>query len=157
LAHTEPYWRITHSDVLIIISTLGLRPVTLLSFTHATFYIRNFKNIPPCYSNYSDSYGKPGLLLPVILKRIIASRRNLLQHFTSRHPVHHNSFHKEKIQQGATVYQNFIIPYLYKAQHVSGNTPPIIRSLKLHRQPLVFRMWNVVERVVGGRCQAHCA
>jgi len=27
---------------------------------------------------------------------------------------------------------NFIIPYLYEAQHVSGDTPPIIRSLKLH-------------------------
>ena len=26
----------------------------------------------------------------------------------------------------------FIIPYLYEAQHVSGDTPPIIRSLKLH-------------------------
>jgi len=25
----------------------------------------------------------------------------------------------------------FIIPYLYVAQHVSGDTPPIIRSLKL--------------------------
>jgi hypothetical protein len=25
-----------------------------------------------------------------------------------------------------------IIPYLYEAQHVLGNTPPIIRSLKLH-------------------------
>jgi len=24
-----------------------------------------------------------------------------------------------------------IIPYLYEAQHVSGDTPPIIRSLKL--------------------------
>jgi hypothetical protein len=34
------------------------------------------------------------------------------------------------------MYQNFIIPYLYEAQHVSGDTPPIIRSL------------------VGGRCQA---
>ena len=33
-----------------------------------------------------------------------------------------------KMQQ----YQNFIIPYLYEAQHVSGDTPPIIRSLKLH-------------------------
>jgi hypothetical protein len=30
--------------------------------------------------------------------------------------------HKEKIQQDATVYQNFIIPYLYEAQHVSGDT-----------------------------------
>jgi hypothetical protein len=26
----------------------------------------------------------------------------------------------------------FIIPCLYEAQHVSGDTPPIIRSLKLH-------------------------
>jgi len=26
----------------------------------------------------------------------------------------------------------FIISYLYEAQHVSGNTLPIIRSLKLH-------------------------
>jgi len=31
----------------------------------------------------------------------------------------------------------FIITYLYEAQHVSGDTPPIIRSLKLHYQPLV--------------------
>jgi len=26
----------------------------------------------------------------------------------------------------------FISPYLYKAQHVSSDTPPVIRSLKLH-------------------------
>jgi len=53
------------------------------------------------------------------------------------------------------MYQNFIIPYLYEAQHVLGDTPPIIRSLKLYRQPLVFHTWQVVGRVVGGRCQAH--
>ena len=56
------------------------------------------------------------------------------------------------------MYQHFIIPYLYEAQHVSGNKPPIIRSLKLHWQPLVFHMWKVFGRVVGGRCQAqYCA
>jgi hypothetical protein len=38
------------------------------------------------------------------------------------------------------VYQNFVIPYLYEDQHVSGETPPIIRSLKLHWQPLVFHI-----------------
>jgi len=54
------------------------------------------------------------------------------------------------------MYQNFIIPYLYKDQHVSGDTPPIIRSLKLHWQPLVFYTWKVVGRVFGGPCQAHC-
>jgi len=53
------------------------------------------------------------------------------------------------------MYQNCIIPYLYEAQHVSGDTPPIIRSLKLHWQTLVFHMWKVVGRVVAGRCQAH--
>jgi hypothetical protein len=31
-----------------------------------------------------------------------------------------------------------IIPYLYEAQHVSDNTQPIIKSLKLHWQPLVL-------------------
>jgi hypothetical protein len=50
--------------------------------------------------------------------------------------------------------QNFIIPYLREAQHVSGDTPPIISSLKLHWQPLVFHTWKVVGRVVGGRYQA---
>jgi len=52
------------------------------------------------------------------------------------------------------MYQNFIIPYLYDAQHVSGDTPPIIRSLKLHWQPLVFHTQKFVGRVFGGRCQA---
>ena len=52
------------------------------------------------------------------------------------------------------MYQNFIILYLYEAQHVSGDTPPIIRSLKLHWQPLIFHTWKVVGQVVGGRCQA---
>jgi hypothetical protein len=52
------------------------------------------------------------------------------------------------------MYQNFIILYLCEAQHVSGDTPPIIRSLKLYWQPLVFHTWEVVGRVVGGCCQA---
>jgi len=52
------------------------------------------------------------------------------------------------------MYQNVTISYLYEAQHVSGDTPPVIRSLKLHWQPLVFHTWKVVGRVVGGRCQA---
>jgi hypothetical protein len=60
-------------------------------------------------------------------------------------------------KKDATMYQNFIIPYLHEAQHVSGITPPIIRSLKLHWQPLVFHTWKVVGRVVGGHCQAQCA
>ena len=59
-----------------------------------------------------------------------------------------------KTQKDATVYQNFIISYLYEAQHVSGDTPLIIRSLKLHWQPLVFIGGRLFGRVVGGLCQA---
>jgi hypothetical protein len=55
----------------------------------------------------------------------------------------------KKMQQDATTYQNFIIPYLYETQHVSGDTPPIIRSLKLHWKPLVFHTWKVVEHLDG--------
>jgi hypothetical protein len=55
------------------------------------------------------------------------------------------------------MYQNFfIVPYLYEAQRVSDDSTPIIRSLKLHWQPLVFHMWKVVGRVVGGLGQAQC-
>jgi hypothetical protein len=46
-----------------------------------------------------------------------------------------------------------VISYLYEAQHVSGDTSPIIRSLKLHSQPLVFHTWRVVGSVVAGGCQ----
>jgi len=43
---------------------------------------------------------------------------------------------------------------LNEAQHVSGDTPPIIGSLKLHKQPLVLHIpWKVVGRAVVGRCQ----
>jgi len=38
---------------------------------------------------------------------------------------------KEKSYKMQQCIKIFIIPYLYEAQHVSGNTPPI-RSLKLH-------------------------
>jgi len=42
---------------------------------------------------------------------------------------------------------------LNEAQHVSGDTTPIIRSLKLHKQPLVLHTWKVVGRAAVGRCQ----
>jgi hypothetical protein len=37
-----------------------------------------------------------------------------------RGSAHHRTIHKEKSKQGATMHQNFIIPYLYEAQHVLG-------------------------------------
>jgi len=63
-------------------------------------------------------------------------------HFIKKNPTRCNNVSK------------FIIPYLYEAQHVSRDTSPIIRSLKLHWQPLVFQTLKVVGRVVGERCQA---
>ena len=47
------------------------------------------------------------------------------------------------------MHKNLIIPYLYEARHVSSDRPPIIRSLKLQWQPLVFHTWKIVGRVVG--------
>ena len=66
-------------------------------------------------------------------------------------------FRKDKTNKMQQCIKIFIIQYLYEAQHVSGDTPPIIRSLKLHWQPLVFHTWKVVGRVVGGSCQVQCA
>jgi len=40
---------------------------------------------------------------------------------------------------------------LNEAQHVWGDTPPIIRSLKLHKQPLDLHTWKVVGRAVVGQ------
>jgi hypothetical protein len=69
--------------------------------------------------------------------------------------VHHGVIHTEKSNKLQQCIKIIIIPYLYEAQHVSGDTPPIIRSLELHWQPLVFHTWKVVGRVFVGRCQAH--
>ena len=56
--------------------------------------------------------------------------------------------HKEKFNEIQQFIKICIILYLYEAQHVSDDTPPIIGSLKLHWQPLVFHTWKVVGRVV---------
>jgi hypothetical protein len=69
--------------------------------------------------------------------------------------MHHSTIHKENPTRCNNVSKFFIIPCVYEAQHVSGDTPPIVRSLKLHWQPLVFHTWKVLGCVVGGHCQAH--
>jgi hypothetical protein len=71
-----------------------------------------------------------------------------------RGSVHHSTVHKENPTRCNNVSKFFIVSYLYEAQHVLGDTPPIIRNLKLHWQPLVFHAWKVVGRVAGERCQA---
>ena len=52
------------------------------------------------------------------------------------------TIHKENPTRCNSVLK-FFISYLYESQHVSGDIPPIIRSLKLHWQPLVFH--NIME------------
>ena len=66
--------------------------------------------------------------------------------------MHRSTIHTENPTRCNSV-SKFIIPCLYEAQHVSDETPPIIRSLKLHWQPLVLHTWKVVGRVVAGRRQ----
>jgi len=106
--------------------------------------------VPVGHDNYHIAKGTFILRVDIrtypVLSTISSSQRFL--------NVWQPKFSYRKIQQDATVYQNFIIPYLYEGQHVSGDTPPIISSLKLNLQPLVFHTWKVVGRVVGGRCQA---
>jgi len=45
-----------------------------------------------------------------------------------------------------------LFPILNEAQHVSGDKPPITRSLKPHKQPLILHTWKVAGRAVVGRC-----
>jgi hypothetical protein len=66
--------------------------------------------------------------------------------FDVRVSVHHGTILTEKFQQDATVYQNFI-SYLNEAQHVLDETPSIIRSLKLHKQPLVRTLVDNVQQL----------
>jgi hypothetical protein len=71
-------------------------------------------------------------------------------HLDVRGSVHRTTIHKEKsnrMQQCIKI----LLFQIYEAQHVPGDTPPIIRSLKLHWQPLIFYTLKVVGRVDGGR------
>jgi len=63
-----------------------------------------------------------------------------------------NSYSKKpkKMQQSI---KTLLFLILNEAQQVSGDTAPIIRNLKLHKQPLVLHKWKVVGRAVVGRCQ----
>ena len=60
-----------------------------------------------------------------------------------RGSVPHSTILTEKPNKMQQCIKLLLIPILNEAQHVSGDTPPIIRSLKLHRQPLVLH--NTVE------------
>jgi len=76
--------------------------------------------------------------------------------------VHHSTILTVKNPTRCNSVSNFLLfLILNEAQHVSGDTPPIIRRLKLRRQPLVLHTWKVDGRAVVGRCQVayervHC-
>ena len=57
--------------------------------------------------------------------------------------VHHSTILTEKPNKMQQCIKILLFLILNEAQHVSGDTPPIIRSLKLHKQPLVLH--NTVE------------
>jgi hypothetical protein len=71
--------------------------------------------------------------------------------------VHHSAIlavkKPNKIQQCIKI---LLFLILNEAQHVSGDTPPIIRSLKLHKQPLVLHTWKVIGRATTAP-EAACA
>jgi hypothetical protein len=79
------------------------------------------------------------------------------QQFDVRGFVYHSKIHKEKIQKDAKIIQILLFHIYMKLNHVSGDTPPTIRSPKLHWQPLVSHTWKTVGRVVVGHCQTQCA
>jgi hypothetical protein len=73
-------------------------------------------------------------------------------------PVHRQTYitsiiRAEKSNKMKQCIKILLLLILNEAQHASGHTAPIIRSLKLHKQPLVLHMWKVVGRAVVGRCQ----
>jgi len=65
------------------------------------------------------------------IRQIITINKNFIQ-------LKKKADYKEKSNKMQQRIQIFIVLYLYEAQHVSGETSPIIRGLKLHWQPPVF-------------------
>jgi len=70
-----------------------------------------------------------------------------------RGSMHYTTIHKEKPNKMQQYIEILLFHTYMKLYMFPGDTPPIIRSPKLHWQALVFHTWKVVGRVVGGRCQ----
>ena len=60
------------------------------------------------------------------------------------YPDFDNGSYSEKPNKMQQCIKMLLSLILNEAQHVSGDTPPIIRSLKLHKQPLGLLTWKVV-------------
>jgi hypothetical protein len=67
--------------------------------------------------------------------------------FDVRGSKHHSIILTEKPNKMQQCIKILLFLVLNEAQHVSGDTPLIIRSLKLHKQPLGYIIpWKVVGR-----------
>ena len=60
----------------------------------------------------------------------------------------HQQFNIQQLYALPTLYLCVLYLSVGRVVDVSSDTPPIIRSLKLHWQALVFYTWEVVGRVV---------
>ena len=61
-----------------------------------------------------------------------------------------SSIHKEKSNKMQQCIKIFIIPYLYEAQHVSGDTPPIRHSVPDNiQQPSMYEKPEAASAVLG--------
>jgi len=91
------------------------------------------------------SYGKSNLLLPPqfypFLLRLFAF------------VIFYQEILTEKPNKMQECIKILLFRILNAVQHVSGDTPPIIRSPKLHKQTLDLHTWKAVGRAVVGLCQ----
>jgi hypothetical protein len=93
----------------------------------AEFYIGAVKMLNNLGTFWTLLYIKQNIMKQGTIKMLTKYISKLHVHGS----VHHSTVHTENPTRCISV-PKFIIPYLYEAQHVSGDTPPIIRSLKLH-------------------------
>jgi hypothetical protein len=84
---------------------------------------------------------------------MVHSQANELKEIKSKQITIEHNFYSEKPNKMHQCIKLLLFLILNEAQNVSGDTPLIIRSLKLHKQPLVLHTWKVVGRAVFGRCQ----
>jgi len=96
--------------------------------------------------------GFKGLKNPIVHDRISKSSPFIVLH---RNVLTHSYIENSNKMQQCIKLLLFLI--LNEAQHISGDTQPIIKSLKLHKQSLVLHTWKVVGRAVVGRFQVQYA
>jgi len=100
-------------------------PASLFCVHHSTFFIHIIVSAKLfLFAYFITHFVSSALLHDFLSTDLVISLMFvdpcIIVKFINKNPTRCNSVSK------------FIIPYLCEAQHVSGDTPPIIRSLKLH-------------------------